>query len=101
MLTDKLKEIDEQNNGEISQAIKDQRFKPIIKNGVWIGFFCWWLQGRKVFVNNMYISPEHRDKSNLLWVRKQIREHYLKNYECVYWKNLKHNERIFETKEVL
>lgn len=95
VLTEKIKELDDKLYGEISEAIKDQKFKPIIKNGVWIGFLTWqekWKDSqRHIFIRNMFIDEKYRSKENLLFLRNFFRKLYKNDFRFVFWHNGKKN----------
>lgn len=95
-LLNKIDEINQMTQGEIFYAIRRERFKFIECKGEKVGFFTWFEHdnGKCIFVNNMYIEPAFRSRNNLLWVRKVIRDFYLKKYEDVYWRNRRRNREF-------
>ena len=94
-LTDEVKQ-------EIKEAQQDNHF-------AWIGdagFFTWF-EIRKnnklyIFINNLWIEPEHRGKKSLFWLRKFLKDKY-PNIEYGYWerenKKTKDNEWHYSKKE--
>jgi len=58
---------------QIEQALRDNTFVFIERDGHPIGFFTYFMRDDKVLVNNCYIFKEYREKSNLLRSRHKIR----------------------------
>jgi hypothetical protein len=74
---------------QVKEAIERGRFKTIIRNGKMIGFFTWSVGEKGVFINNMFILKEFRNKGNLLYLRELFKNKMFPNCKCFYWKNRK------------
>jgi hypothetical protein len=74
---------------QFKEAFEKGRFKTIIRNGKMIGFFTWQVTDGKVFINNMFILKEFRDKGNLLYLRRLFKGIMFPGCKCFYWKNRK------------
>lgn len=59
---------------QIEQALRDNTFVFIERDGRPIGFFTYFDRDGKVLVNNCYIFKEYRHKANLLKSRHRIRK---------------------------
>ena len=75
----------------IREAIKDNRIHWLEKNGKTIGFHTWEDEGDRIFINNMWIKEEYRDKDNLLNLRKYFRQMYPSG-KSFYWNKRKTGE---------
>ena len=74
---------------QIKEAIEKERFKAVIKDRKVIGFFTWSVGEKGVFINNMFILKEFRNKGNLLYLRELFKNKMFPNCKCFYWKNRK------------
>lgn len=79
----------EEARKNIEEAIKRKQFQYIED----FGFFSWKeieKYGTKhIFIENMFIKPDKRNRFNLLCLRKWFREMYPTGVRFFYWKNRK------------
>lgn len=91
---DKKKEVIQQ----INNAFYDRTFRFLVKEGRTIGFFTWFKKYREdgihIFINNMCILKEYKNKNNLLHLRKILMKDIYPNAVCFSWYNRKKNKSI-------
>lgn len=81
-----------QSGRQFTQAANDDRLFILEKDRNAIGFFTWDKTQDGVFMNNMFILPTFRNKSNLLYIRKIFRGAF-PDAKKFYWKNRKHDRQ--------
>jgi len=70
---------------QIREAIAGHRFSFVEKDNQIIGFFTWQEKERGIFINNMLVLKQFRNKDNFLYIRKMLRDKY-PSAKCYYWK---------------
>lgn len=84
---------------DIIECIEGGRFQFIIKDNRRIGFMTWHeiLKNRKLhlFINNMIVFKEYRNKNNLLNIRQFFKEKY-PNRNWAFWRNRKKDRFFYE-----
>ena len=85
---------------ELKESLDKGNFSFIFnpKSGQDIGFFTWLIMKKGnlpcIYVNNMCVLKEFRNKDNLLFLRHFFREKY-PHMEFTYWKNEKKDKYYY------
>lgn len=84
-LTDEVKQ-------ELKEAQRDSHFAWVGD----VGFFTWF-EIRKngklyIYINNLWVQPEHRKKTSLFWIRKYLKNKY-PEADYGYWEREKDKDR--------
>lgn len=72
---------------ELKEAIEDNKFDFIRKDGREIGFLTWIIPNNVdlvIYINNLYIEDGFRNRTNLLFLRKYFKEKY-PTCKMFYW----------------
>ncbi len=77
---------------EVNEAITDNHFFIIAKNGKDIGFFSYFEIRGRIFMNNCVIFKEFRSRTNLLSLRRLFKDKY--KGRQFYWRSKKRNEKL-------
>ncbi len=89
-MTDLLQYLTPKVKQNIQEAISDHRIHYLERDGKTIGFHTWEEKGDKIFINNLWIEEQYRNKNNLLSLRKYFRDMY--SGKVHYWRNRKRGE---------
>ena len=77
---------------DIEEAVKNGKLVVLYKEKEVMGFFTYFEKEKEVFINNCIIFGEHRNRTNLLNLRKKFREAYK---GCRFsWESLKRQKMV-------